>query len=97
MLFRSIEELWRCSEYLLRSELGRLDLAWDGSQLACRVDLGLDAALASLLDRGSEPQTLKEVGTALGVTKERVRQIEAKALEKLREAAAAESALPELE
>ncbi len=49
------------------------------------------------LDRGTEPQTLKEVGTALGVTKERVRQIEAKALEKLREAAAAEAALPELE
>ena len=49
------------------------------------------------LDRGSEPQTLKEVGSALGVTKERVRQIEAKALEKLREAAIAEAVLPELE
>jgi RNA polymerase primary sigma factor/RNA polymerase sigma factor len=49
------------------------------------------------LDRGHEPQTLKEVGTALGVTKERVRQIEAKALEKLREAALAEAVLPELE
>ena len=43
------------------------------------------------LDRGLEPQTLKEVGSALGVTKERVRQIEAKALEKLRVAAQAEA------
>jgi RNA polymerase primary sigma factor/RNA polymerase sigma factor len=49
------------------------------------------------LDHGREPQTLKEVGSALGVTKERVRQIEAKALEKLREAAAEEAVLPELE
>ncbi|MFM8733615.1 MAG: sigma-70 family RNA polymerase sigma factor [Pirellulales bacterium] len=49
------------------------------------------------LDHQRDPQTLKEVGSALGVTKERVRQIEAKALEKLREAAAAEAMLPELE
>jgi RNA polymerase sigma factor (sigma-70 family) len=49
------------------------------------------------LDHERAPQTLKEVGSALGVTKERVRQIEAKAIEKLREAAAAEAVLPELE
>ena len=39
------------------------------------------------LDHREEPRTLKEVGEDLGVTKERVRQIEARALNKLRLAA----------
>ena len=39
------------------------------------------------LGRGNEPLTLKQVGEAMGVTKERIRQLEARALTKLREAA----------
>ncbi|MDA8743083.1 sigma-70 family RNA polymerase sigma factor [Rubripirellula amarantea] len=39
------------------------------------------------LGRDKEPLTLKEVGEEMGVTKERIRQLEARALSKLRDAA----------
>ena len=41
------------------------------------------------LDHREEPKTLKEVGAEMGVTKERIRQIEAAAIGKLRAAMAA--------
>ncbi len=39
------------------------------------------------LTRGAEPQTLEQVGSCFGVTKERIRQLEARALKKLRKIA----------
>jgi len=48
------------------------------------------------LDRDIEPRTLKQIGQEMGVSKERIRQIEARALAKLRQAAAEENIqLPE--
>ncbi len=38
------------------------------------------------LRRGDQPQTLQQVGDVMGVSKERIRQIEARAMEKLRQA-----------
>ena len=63
-------------EQQIRSILSRLD---DREQRIIINRFGLE--------RGREPLTLKEVGAEMGVTKERVRQIEARAINKLRLAA----------
>lgn len=52
-----------------------LDLLDENEQRIIRLRFGLD---------GEEPMTLESVGKAFGITRERVRQIEAKALNKLR-------------
>ena len=39
------------------------------------------------LERGCEPETLEQVGTRFGVTKERIRQIESRAMQKIRKIA----------
>ena len=57
--------------------------------LASRLPPPEDGGVASAagLNRGTEPQTLEQVGTHFGVTKERIRQLEARALKKLRKVA----------
>jgi len=57
--------------------------------LADGLDLRERAVLSAHYGLGRSPQTLNEIGSDLGLTAERIRQIEKEALEKLREAALA--------
>jgi RNA polymerase sigma factor (sigma-70 family) len=71
--FFSDEHANRTQRAVIQELLGELD-GREQKVISCRFGLG----------DGVEPETLEEVGTRLGVTKERVRQIEVRTLEKLR-------------
>ena len=67
------------SDNLLREQLREaLDALGERESRVLRLRYGLD---------GGDPQTLEEVGKVFGVTRERVRQIEARAIRKLRQPA----------
>ena len=67
------------SENLLREQLREaLDALGDRESMVLRMRYGLD---------DGHPQTLEEVGKVFGVTRERIRQIEAKAIRRLRQPA----------
>jgi RNA polymerase primary sigma factor/RNA polymerase sigma factor len=86
----------RSDRYLLESQQAKR--SEQVSQILASLDDREQQIIISRfgLDYSQEPQTLKEVGEQLGVTKERIRQIEARALSKLRAAAKEENIdLPE--
>lgn len=71
--FFSDEHANRVQRAVIKELLCELD-GREQKVISCRFGLG----------ESMEPETLEEVGTRLGVTKERVRQIEVRTLEKLR-------------
>ena len=94
-MFGSTEDL-RKGQYEQESAQQLRELQVD--QILARLDDREQKIIISRfgLDHKHEPQTLKEVGAQMGVTKERIRQIEARALTKLRLAAQEEKIdLPE--
>ncbi len=71
--FFSTEHLNKSQRDVIRALMQELD-GREQRVIACRFGL----------DEGTEPETLEQVGSRLGVTKERVRQIEVRTLEKMR-------------
>jgi RNA polymerase sigma factor (sigma-70 family) len=72
-------------------EYERVLLEMEVRDLAGRLDERERTVLWSHYGLGRPPETLNEIGSDLGLTAERIRQIEVTALEKLRDAAAAPS------
>ncbi len=73
----------------MRSGVGQLIGALTArEQLILRLRYGL---------AGEEEHTLEQIGQSLGLSRERVRQLEARALKKLRETAPAQNLHPILE
>ena len=92
--FRTSQEEFFTGQYDLRSNQYMLESAQSQRQhqigtILSQLDEREQRIIVSRfgLDHNIEPQTLKQVGLELGVTKERVRQIEARAINKLRIAA----------
>lgn len=87
------EELFSAREDLRGDELGQESAQANRMRQIEKILARLDEREQKIiisrfgLDHTLEPQTLKEVGSEMGVTKERVRQIEARAMSKLRQAA----------
>lgn len=89
-MFMATED-WRSNPYMLESDSQSRERQI-GKILAILDDREQQIIISRFgLDYRQEPQTLKEVGASLGVTKERIRQIEARALNKLRLAAREEN------